>query len=238
MYSGSKQPKINEIKERIRQLKRQRAALINEVVNTENFLLRYKNFINGPDGAFGVFSDEVLIRILMFLPPKQILYGAPCSRFYMLREYVLELLCKEYIVQYKVHIDNIIKYIFTSKPIFYCYILSYHTKGKTPMGITHNIISDNIEFRTRFGYCRQVEYIFNKTKGTFDIDIKIGSNIISILRKINDNKIIIHVDDEFTIHINNKLDISFGDMHPQDLQLDSRIITTANKKIFEELNTN
>jgi hypothetical protein len=58
------------------------------------FLIRYAAFIGGPDGIFGVLSDEIVVLILSYLPPKQLLECC-CKRFHTLRDYALALMpCK------------------------------------------------------------------------------------------------------------------------------------------------
>ncbi len=59
--------------------------------NYKSFLARYATMIGGPDGIFGVLSDEIVVLILSYLPPKQLLECC-CKRFHTLRDYALELM--------------------------------------------------------------------------------------------------------------------------------------------------
>ncbi len=69
-------------------LNARKERLNNDIMNYKNFCIRYSEFIGDPDGLFGVFSDEVLINILIFLPVK-ILLRPLCHRFLQLRDYML-----------------------------------------------------------------------------------------------------------------------------------------------------
>jgi hypothetical protein len=57
--------------------------------NYKSFLARYAAFIGGPDGIFGILSDEIIVQILSYLHPKYLLHGY-CRRLYKLRDYALD----------------------------------------------------------------------------------------------------------------------------------------------------
>jgi hypothetical protein len=56
--------------------------------NIESFNARYADLIGGPDGIFGALSDEILLHILSYMRPSELL-KPPCSRFYYLRGILL-----------------------------------------------------------------------------------------------------------------------------------------------------
>jgi hypothetical protein len=73
---------------KIAALNARKERLNDGIMNHKNFCIRYSEFIDGPDGLFGVFSDEVLVNILTFLPIR-ILLKPPCHRFLQMRDYIL-----------------------------------------------------------------------------------------------------------------------------------------------------
>jgi hypothetical protein len=114
--------KIKELEDHINNLKAQH----------KRFLLfnnRYAAFINDSDGIFGLFSDEIVVNILSYLPDKMIL-DIVCKRFYALRIDALKLRAAFRLRNIPAKVIELCKHqIYRSELKFYYKISAYPFNG-------------------------------------------------------------------------------------------------------------
>ena len=111
--------KSDELKRQIRRLEEMSNAVI-------DFNKRYADFINSPEGYFGVFSDEIIVLVMSYCEPKYIIMPL-CKRLYNLCNESLKLKF-EHITRDYDHfaIAYCIDIIFDSCVKFYYYLFRFH----------------------------------------------------------------------------------------------------------------
>ncbi len=192
----------------------------------KSFLARYAAMINGPDGIFGILSDEIIVQILSYLHPKYLLHGY-CRRLYKLRDYALDgMLC----IIPKIIINKCVNILRIPKIIIYTHAkrridakLPYVPGKPLDLVLSNTYIADDgIELITNYKYSVDEDSI------SFYMDIDMGS-LVKMVTLYDDCVFINSSEDEVVVCkdlgfriVDNELNPI--DMHPMFDLYNKRII--------------
>jgi hypothetical protein len=97
--------------------------------NILEFIERHGDNICGPDGVFGALCDEILLNVMCYLGPNELLLP-PCRRFRELAIDALTIATKDIYSSMSEFIrNNMIKYLFIYRICYHVFL--YHHKYKT-----------------------------------------------------------------------------------------------------------
>jgi hypothetical protein len=150
--------------------------------NISQFIERYSAQLCGPSGIFGVIDDEIILMMLAYLPPRDLLC-MPCKRFYDLREI--------YIRRYNYNMPDIIVERYISR--LFVYPIAFHIAFRSPnytlkKEIQNNPSHKNMEFYTIKKSNEKYVYKASTTCENF-IGVESGNEKIKITT-CSDNNII------------------------------------------------
>jgi hypothetical protein len=227
---------IDKLNKKILALESRRKIVELEMAAMSGFMRQYKDRISGPDAIFGVLADETIVNILQFLPAKQILLGAPCMRFHVLREEALRLLAWPKLEPYKMHIDNLTQYVFSSRDLLYYHMCPsiFNKMFQNNRSFRFDCISVGIRVSV---YSETVDKYVSYTcqdNGIFSIDIGMAMSDARIIKHSINNNIICISLEKYRIFINKNLDVSFEDKLNHPLKL-ADMTCLANKNIHKKM---
>jgi hypothetical protein len=119
---------MNDIRRKIEHKEKKLHELQQLEKNMIEFVERYSDLICGHDGIFGVLCDEILLNILSYLTPNELLLP-PCRRFRALTLDALRISTGQLCANMdRIIYNNMIKYLFRQPLYYYCYFY-YHKYG-------------------------------------------------------------------------------------------------------------
>jgi hypothetical protein len=233
-YTSLELCKVNR---KILALEARRKQLEDELNGINVFINMYKDITNVPEFIFGTLSDEVLINILRFLPSKQILLGAPCTRFHTLREETLKILAMPKFKPYKIHEENLVQHVFGSKAILYYYMyrgLVLNDGLNFKIKITET--REDIEIRVRAPKLGKPIIYTCDRNGLFYMDIGKDTHDPRVVKKSNSNGMGVCIRMKtYRINISKNADVTFEDSYGNPLELVG-IVDVVNKTALKDVN--